>query len=163
MTEQPPRTTLPIKIAQINVQRKKHATIQLLNEHITDFDILLIQEPAWSFIGRNPSTGKDINGPVGLRGWSTILPVTSMDDSSPRPRTLTYYRPRPDFSITLRSDLMENRDIQILDIYQLNQPTVTIINVYNDLFCGPLRCMACTSPVFSFYSIAYNGRSDFRT
>ena len=86
----------------------------------------------WSFIGRNPTTGKEINGPVALQGWSTILPVTAMNETSPRPRTLTYYRPRPDFSITLRSDLIEDRDIQILDIYQLEQPTVTVINIYND-------------------------------
>ena len=132
MSARAPIDTLPIKIAQINIQRKKHATIQLLNNYITDFDIILVQEPAWSFIGRNPATGKEINGPVALRGWSTILPVTSMNDTSPRPRTLTYYRPRADFSITLRSDLMEDRDIQILDIYQTNQPTITIINIYND-------------------------------
>ena len=132
MNVRPPIITLPIKIAQINIQRKKHATIQLLNNNITEFDIILVQEPAWSFIGRNPATGKEINGPVALQGWSTILPVTSITDTSPRPRTLTYYRQRPDFSITLRSDLIENRDIQILDIYQLNQPTVTVINIYND-------------------------------
>ena len=132
MNVRPPIVTLPIKIAQINIQRKKHATIQLLNNNMTEFDIILIQEPAWSFIGRNPTTGKEINGPVALRGWSTILPVTAMNETSPRPRTLTYYRPRPDFSITLRSDLIEDRDIQILDIYQLEQPTVTVINIYND-------------------------------
>ena len=132
MNGHPPIITLPIKIAQINIQRKKHATIQLLNNNTTEFDIILIQEPAWSFIGRDPDTGKEINGPVALHGWSTILPVTSMTDTSLRPRTLTYYRPRPDFNITLRSDLIEDRDIQVLDIYQLNQPTATIINVYND-------------------------------
>ena len=43
-----------------------------------------------------------------------------------------YYRPRNDFSITLRSDLIEDRDIQILEISQTNQPTTIIINVYND-------------------------------
>ena len=93
MNVRPPIVTLPIKIAQINIQRKKHATIQLLNNNMTEFDIILIQEPAWSFIGRNPTTGKEINGPVALRGWSTILPVTAMNETSPRPRTLTYYRP----------------------------------------------------------------------
>lgn len=111
---------------------QKNVTVQLLNDYAADIDILLIQEPAWSFIGRNPSTGNIINGPVALQGWNTILPVTSLNEDSPRPRTLTYYRPCPDFSITLGSDIMEDRDIQVLDIAQENQPTTTIINVYND-------------------------------
>jgi hypothetical protein len=136
MNAQPPVTTLPIRLAQINIQRKKHATVQLLNNYINDFDIILIQELAWSFIGKNQTTGKSIDGPVALKGWSTILPVTSMSDTSPRPRTLTYYRQRPDFSLTLRSDLIEDRDIQILDIYQPDQPTTTIINIYNDTPSG---------------------------
>ena len=125
-------TTQPIKIAQLNVQRKKHLTIQLLNDPPTDFDVLLIQEPAWSFIGRDPTSGRDVNGPVALQGWATILPVTSLNANSPRPRTLTYYRPRADYSITLRSDLLEDRDVQILEISQTDQPTTTVINVYND-------------------------------
>ena len=127
-----PTTTQPIKIVQLNAQRKKHLTIQLLNDPPTAFDILLLQEPAWSFIGRDSTTGRDINGPVALQGWSTILPVTSLNENSPRPRTLTYYRPRTDFSITLRSDIIEDRDIQILEISQTDQPTTIIINVYND-------------------------------
>jgi hypothetical protein len=141
MIERPPTTTQPIKIAQLNVQRKKHVTIQLLNNFLADFDILLIQEPAWSFIGRDPLSGNEINGPVSLRGWSTILPVTSLTNTSPRPRTLTYFRPRPDFSVTLRSDLMEDRDIQILDVTQVDKPTVTFINVYN-VEMGP-KMFAC--------------------
>ena len=82
-------TTQPIKIVQLNVQRKKHLTLQLLNDPPTDFDVLLIQEPAWSFIGRDPTSGRDVNGPVALQGWATILPVTSLNANSPRPRTLT--------------------------------------------------------------------------
>ena len=132
MNECQPATTLPIKIAQLNIQRKKHTTIQLLNRFWTEFDIILLQEPAWSFIGCNPLTGKEINSPVALQGWSTILPITLLSDTSPRPQTLTYYRQRLDFSITLRSDLIEDRDIQILDICQPNQQTVTLVNIYND-------------------------------
>ena len=132
MIEHPSLTTLPIRIAQLNIQRKKHATVHLLNEHRNKLNIILIQEPAWSLIGHNPLTGKEINGPVALQGWSTILPITALSDTSPRPRTLTYYRPRPDFSITLRSNLIKDKDIQVLDICQQNQPTITLINIYND-------------------------------
>jgi hypothetical protein len=132
MIERPPITTQPIRFAQLNIQKKKHATIQLLNNHKDDFDIFLIQEPAWGFIGRDPSTGKDIHGPVALQGWNTILPVSALNDTTPRPRTLTYYKPCPDLSVTLRSDIIEDQEIQVLDITQPGHPPYTVINVYND-------------------------------
>ena len=138
MNERPPIIAQPIKVLQLNIQRKKHTTIQLLNSLHTDFDILLLQEPAWSFIGRDQTSGRDIDGPVALKGWQTILPVTSTDHNSPRPRTLTYYRPRNDFNITLRSDLLEDRDIQVLEISQANHPNTLVINVYNDSPKGDL-------------------------
>ena len=128
----PTNTTLPIRIAQLNAQKKKTVITQLLNNFGTDFDILLIQEPSWGFIGRNPDNASEIHGPVALQGWTTILPVPSNAGSTTRPRTLTYFRPRPDYNITLRSDIIEDPDIQVLDITQANQTTVTIINVYND-------------------------------
>lgn len=55
-----------------------------------------------------------------------------MNHTSPRPRTLTYYRPRNDFSVTLRSDLLEEQDVQVLEISQAAHPNTLIINVYND-------------------------------
>lgn len=69
---------------------------------------------------------------MALQGWRTILPLSSFDTTSPRPRTLTYFKSRPDFSVTLRSDLIEDRDIQFLDITQPGHPTISILNVYND-------------------------------
>ena len=138
MNDRHPSSTQPIKIVQLNVQRKKHLTTQLLNNFMSDIDILLIQEPAWNFIGRDPNSGREILGPVALQGWSIILPVSSQQPDSPRPRTLTYFRPRNDFSITLRTDLLEDRDIQILEIAQTNHPTSTIVNIYNDSPKGEL-------------------------
>lgn len=138
MVEHPKTTTQPIKIAQLNVQRKKQVILQLLNNFTLDFDILLIQEPAWGFMRHDPISGQEIAGPVALKGWNTILPVTSITPTSPHPRTLTYYRQQLDFSITLRSDLMENRDIQILDVSQTGHPTTTIFNIYNDSPKGDL-------------------------
>ena len=138
MNERPSIIAQPIKILQLNVQCKKHTTIQLLNNFPTEIDILLLQEPAWSFIGRDQTSGRDIDGPVALKGWSTILPVTSRNPNSPRPRTLTYFRPRNDFTITLRTDLLEDRDAQVLEINQANHPSTLIINVYNDSPKGDL-------------------------
>ena len=132
MPERPKSTTQPICIAQLNVQRKKNVMVQLLNECTTDYDIILIQEPAWGFIGRDPDTGSDVFGSVALRGWNTILPLSSTSGTSPRPRTLTYYKPRGDITVTPRPDILEDRDAQILDVTQGNHPTTTLINIYND-------------------------------
>ena len=132
MTGQPYITTQPIRIAQLNIQKKKQATIQLLNNFKDNFDIFLIQEPAWGFIGRDSNSGKEIHGPVVLQGWSTILPLSTFDATSPRPRTLTYFKSCPDFSVTMRSDLIEDRDIQFLNICQPGHPTISVLNIYND-------------------------------
>jgi len=124
-------TTQPICVAQLNAQKKKEAVTQLLNQHVQDFDIIILQEPAWGFIGK--SGGKDILGPVALQGWNPIIPITNINNIAPKkPRTLTYFHSRPDFTVTLRSDLIEDCNIQILDIEQHNQPLTTLINVYND-------------------------------
>ena len=125
-------TTLPIRIAQLNTQRKKTVITQLLNNLAEEFDILIIQEPSWGRIGSDPCSGIEIHGPTSVRGWNIILPVPSAAGSATRPRTLTYYRPRPDYTITLRTDIIEDRDIQVLDVLQINQNPITIINIYND-------------------------------
>ena len=92
--------TLPIRVAQLNAQRKKQVITQLLNNHKEDFDIILIQEPNWSFIGKDPDNGNEIHGPVALQGWKMILPVPAAAGTHIRPRTLTYYRPRNDYTIS---------------------------------------------------------------
>ena len=75
---------------------------------------------------------EDVLGPVALQGWNTILPIPASNSNTPRPRTITYFKARPDLSVTLRPDLIEDRDVQFLDISQPGQPVVSIINVYND-------------------------------
>ncbi|KAH6906675.1 Endonuclease/exonuclease/phosphatase, partial [Coprinopsis sp. MPI-PUGE-AT-0042] len=49
-----------------------------------------------------------------------------------RPRTMTYVKVRNDFAVTLRTDLLEHPDAQILEISRSGHPCVTIVNVYND-------------------------------
>ncbi len=122
--------TRPIRILQLNAQRKKDTITSILNLHAKEFDIVILQEPAWGFIGK--ADGKDINGPIGHSGWLPIIPTTNLTNTNTRPRTMTYYQRRPDYTINLRTDILEDRDIQIIDIKQTNQPTTTIINVYND-------------------------------
>ena len=142
MPERPKLTTQPIRITQLNVQRKKNVMVQLLNECTTDYDIILIQEPAWGFIGRDPDTGSNVVGSVALQGWNTILPLSSPSNTSPRPRTLTYYKQREDITVTPRPDILEDRDAQILDITQGNHLTTPLINIYNDSPKGDLSLLA---------------------
>ena len=130
-TQQGKITIQLICIAQLNTQKKKDTITQLLNHHVQDFNIIILQEPAWGFIGN--VDGKDIQGPIVLQGWNPITPVTNINNINPkRPCTLTYFHSRPDFTVTLRSDIIEDCDIQILDIDQYNQPCTTLINVYNN-------------------------------
>jgi hypothetical protein len=118
----------PIRVVQLNAQRKKEVVSSLLNEHTDDFDIIILQEPPWSFIGCEG--GKEVIGPVAAQGWIPISPFPNPNPT--RPRTLTYFKRRQDFTVTLRPDLCEDRDIQILDIRQSNHPPVFLINIYND-------------------------------
>ena len=71
----PQNSSLLIQIAQLNTQRKKSVITQLLNNYRKDFDIFLIQEPNWGLIGRDPTDGKEVYGPVALQGWKIILPI----------------------------------------------------------------------------------------
>jgi len=57
----------------------------------------------------------------------SVSPTTRPPLLPPRPRTFTYVETH---SVAFRSDLVEDPDVQILDIFQPGQPT--IINVYND-------------------------------
>jgi len=129
-TSQGKTFTQPIRIAQLNAQKKKDAVTKLLNQHVQDFDIVILQEPVWGFIGNDE--GREIQGPVTLQGWIPVIPNVNGNNNPTRPRTLAYYRERPDFSVTLRSDILENRDIQVLDVAQQGQPLTMFINVYND-------------------------------
>ena len=121
--------TQPIHIAQLNAQKKKDAVTKPLNHHVQDFDIIILQEPAWGFIGNDE--GEEVRGPIALQGWNPVIPTTNNNNGLTSPQTLTYYRMRPDFSVTLRSDILEDWDIQVLDISQQGQPLTTLINVYN--------------------------------
>jgi len=68
-----------------------------------------------------------------LQGWNPVTLITNLNSIAPKkPHTLTYFHSRPDFTVTLRSDIVEDHDIQILDIEQHNQPLTTLINIYND-------------------------------
>ncbi|KAG8988348.1 hypothetical protein FRB90_002806 [Tulasnella sp. 427] len=88
-----------------------------------DFDILLIQEPAWNSL---------INAETGNPDWQHILPSYPIPPET-RARVQAYTRKqRTDFSVTLRSDIANDLDLQVLEIRQGNFPPTIIANIYND-------------------------------
>ncbi|KAF8059524.1 Endonuclease/exonuclease/phosphatase, partial [Lyophyllum atratum] len=74
--------------------------------------------------------GTDQIGPVSHNAWTPILPMASVPRGQ-RPRVMAYVKTRPDFTVTLRSDIAKDLDIQVLDIQQANYPTTTIVNIYS--------------------------------
>ncbi|KAF9443188.1 hypothetical protein P691DRAFT_680018 [Macrolepiota fuliginosa MF-IS2] len=124
----PTHSTLPVRIIQLNCNKKGSAIHMLLNKALNNADILLLKEPWWSRISPN-----DMQGPVGHRAWIPILPTTSQKPDDPPPlRVIAYYQPWPRLEVALRADLAQDRDMQILSISILGKPTMTIINLYND-------------------------------
>ena len=91
---------------------------------VQSVDVILVTEPWFGPIGNNQ------RGPVALTGWNPVLPLQPIPDDL-TPRTMAYYRCREDFHVTLRSDLISDADIQILQIDQPPNPPTLIINVYN--------------------------------
>ncbi|KAF8074161.1 Endonuclease/exonuclease/phosphatase, partial [Lyophyllum atratum] len=116
--------TKPIRILQLNTNRSNQVCHTLLNAYISRFDLILVTEPWWDKIGT------DQIGPVSHTAWTPILPVASVPRGQ-RPRVMAYVKTRPDFTVTLRSDIAKDLDIQILDIQQANYPTTTIVNIYS--------------------------------
>ncbi|KAJ7767920.1 Endonuclease/exonuclease/phosphatase [Mycena maculata] len=123
--------TKPIRTGQLNINRKGFATHALLNHCIKKFDIIFLQEPSWATTGTD-GTGNPIIGPIGHAGWTPVLPIPSIPGDSPPPRVMAYYKTRPDFTVTLRSNIAQDLDIQVIDVSQPGIPTTTYVNVYND-------------------------------
>lgn len=121
--------TQPIRIVQLNANLQNAALHALLNTATADdsADIALITEPWWGDIGNN------VKGPVSevAVGWTPILPV-SVVARGQRPRAMAYTRRRHDFTITLRSDIAADLDLQVLEIAQHPHPPTIIVNIYND-------------------------------
>jgi len=116
--------TKPIRILQLNTNRSNSVCHAVLNATVKSFDILLLTEPWFGYIGN------DQRGPVALSSWYPILPLQPIPEDL-TPRTMAYYRRRDDFHVTLRSDLASDADIQVLQVDQPPHPPTLIVNVYN--------------------------------
>ncbi|KAG1752439.1 kinase-like domain-containing protein, partial [Suillus paluster] len=113
-----------ISMIQLNTNRSNIVCHALLNNAVRDYDILLITEPWYGDIGNNTK------GPASLTGWQPILPLPSVPPNV-IPRVMAYIKNRPDFMVTLRSDLAMDADIQILQINQGTHPPTILVNMYN--------------------------------
>ena len=121
--------TKPIRVLQLNANRQNAVIHALLNSATADdsADIVLITEPWWGNIGN------DMQGPVSetAAGWTPILPVTPIKKDQ-RPRAMAYTRRRKDFTVTLRSDIANDLDLQVLEVAQATHPSTLLVNIYND-------------------------------
>ncbi|KAI0728449.1 Endonuclease/exonuclease/phosphatase [Fomitopsis betulina] len=121
--------TKPIRVLQLNANRQNTVIHALLNSTTADdsADIILITEPWWGNIGN------DTQGPVSetATGWTPILPVAPIKRGQ-RPRAMVYTRRRNDFTVTLRSDIANDLDLQVLEVAQATHPSTFLVNIYND-------------------------------
>jgi len=116
-----------IKVLQLNCNRKPTATHGLLNEQLDKADILLLQEPQWAKI--SPDRKKS---PIGHNAWTPILPFNIYKPGDPEPRVMAYVQCRPGLKIALKSDIIQDRNVQILTASFPEHPTTMIINMYID-------------------------------
>jgi len=98
-----------IKVLQLNYNRKPIVIHGLLNEQFDKADILLLQKPSWSRI--SPDGRK---GPISHNSWILILPVNTYKPGDPKPIVMAYVQHKPGLEVVLRSDIIQDRDIQIL-------------------------------------------------
>ena len=116
-----------IKVLQLNCNRKPTVIHRLLNEQFDKADILFLQEPSQSRISLD---GR--KGPIGHSSQTPILSVNTYKLGDSKPRVMTYVQCKPGLEVALRSDIIQDHDIQILSASYLGNPTITIINLYND-------------------------------
>jgi len=121
----------PLNVLQLNVARSNVRMHAILNT-LTDFDVLLLQEPWYGRIGVARSStdaqGQDIKGTVANPAWELFIPEPTTDGP---PRVVTFIRkgihaletrPRP--------DIVGTKDILAINIIY-GGFTCVIINVYN--------------------------------
>ena len=119
-----------IKVLQLNCNRKPTVIYGLLNEQFDKANILLLQKLLWSRI--SPDGRK---GPIDHNFQTPILPVNTYKPDDPKPRVMAYAQYKPGLEITLRSDIIQDCNIQILSASYPRNPTITIINLYNNRNC----------------------------
>ncbi len=116
--------TAPIRFLQLNTNRSNSVCHTALNKLVKVADVILLNEPWFGQIGHN------VRGPANHPAWVPILPTSHLPDDI-IPRVMAYVQRRHDFTVTLRSDLASDADMQILEITQPPNPPTIVVNIYN--------------------------------
>ncbi|SRR5258708_39160609 len=92
--------------------------------------LLLIQEPWWEKLHNGQAT-------VSFPGWQVIL-LKSQITENERPCVTAYYRQGVNLEVTLRTDILSDLDIMILETKRTGDPNnpTRIINIYNQKQLG---------------------------
>ncbi|KZV78592.1 hypothetical protein EXIGLDRAFT_783579 [Exidia glandulosa HHB12029] len=106
------------------MNRLNEALHALAQDAHDKYDILFIQEPWWGDIGRGQLASVK-PGP----GWNTLLPQHKA--GAGRPRVLTYYRRRRNYTIVPRYDLVDDADAMAVEVRQSGRRPIIYYNVYN--------------------------------
>jgi endonuclease/exonuclease/phosphatase family metal-dependent hydrolase len=137
-------------------------TESILSTKKDDFDIIFIQEPPWNLIHHVLSTkeplGNELMGTPIHPEWTYMV-----HPSNPCPCVLTYVHTwlqvmRP----TLRRDLINSRDIQVLSLQTKDGKTLFLLNVYLDDKFRAIKLLDCLTgslPLFFYMGGDFNCRS----
>ena len=122
-----------LKIFSQNVH-KSSLIVNTLLETLTQFDIILIQEPPWSEICKIPSTlcseGKPLMGSSHHPNWISYARTPLVVNDFPRVIAYVNIRLSP-FHFLLRTDIINHRNISLISFFN-NNICYYILNVYSD-------------------------------
>jgi len=123
-----------LKIFSQNVRKNKTLIDIILETQKNNADIILIQEPPWALLRRTPShinpEGDPYYGTPNHPEWSLFIQNDGSTENYPR--VATYVNRRiSKMRFSLRKDLINHRDINIIDFHN-GQNNNFIINVYSD-------------------------------
>ena len=122
-----------LKIFLQNVQKNNFIIKTILEAH-SDFNIIFIQEPSWSFIHSIPCydnhEGNLLMGIVNHPNWLTFTREPVLSNDSPWVAIFINIR-LSSLRFSLRKDIINHRDILLLSFLN-NGDSFWIMNVYSD-------------------------------
>ena len=134
-----------LRIFSQNVQ-KNSVIITSLLESLTQYDIILIQEPLWSEIRKILSTlcneGEPLMDTCHHPNWITYARIPSTD--SDFPRVIAYINTcLSSFHFLLHKDIINHRDISLISFFN-NNVCFYILNIYSDSLHSALKYLKNT-------------------
>ena len=134
-----------LRIFSPNV-RKNSVIVTFLLKSLTQYDIILIQEPPWSKIHKIPSMlyseSEPLMGTCHHPNWITYARIPSTD--SDFPRIITYINTcLSSFRFLLHKDIINHRDIGLIFFFN-NNVCFYILNVYSDSSHSALKYLKNT-------------------